>query len=125
MCSSHTIPTTSLRRIRCHRRNGFTSWCVFLKTDRLFVFCGGRTQQQTSLCTNTYITFSVRSIHQRVPIILCNRLHVTTEFNTLKLPTVWTKIFTWTIILSKAQPSTKQPRKFKIFLKCYQKVVSN
>ena len=44
--------------------------------------------QQTSLWTNTYVTSSVRSIRQRVPITLCNRLHVTTEPNSLKLPTV-------------------------------------
>ena len=40
---------------------------VIPKTDRLFVFCGGRTQQQTSLCTSTCATFSVQRIHPRCP----------------------------------------------------------
>ena len=91
---------------------------VIPKTDRLFVFCGGRTQQQTSLCTNTYVTLSVRMIHQRVPTTLYNRLLVTTESISVKLLTVWKTIFTWTTILSQAQPSTKQPRRLKILLKC-------
>ena len=64
-------------------------------------FLGGRTQQQTSLCTSTYATFSVQRTHRLVPTMRFNEMHVITAKSFQKPRKVSKAIFTWTITLSR------------------------